>query len=532
MQQRNATQLGGVVIALVGVVTLAIIITFVILIGRNADQTNALQATVVAQRADLTQTEVIRAATLAQQAVINAYTPTPTITTSPMATLTATVTPTPTLTPTIRPTLAPGEAGVIYSAGEAVALREADMIRAVPQSHTFALLVGDASSAIPEAEYSYLFFMPDTVLAFDRVDFRRQELALMVQSKAGGVLVNPGAVFADSAQVGFVNVSEVSGRTAREDASHSTCLLAQQTAEHVIFTCLGSGGCILDTPDRGEIALAANHQQRYSIGNRQTGEPVPLLADGRVEATLITEVEALYLTFKTDMRERTLQCLAPVGDADGDVVYFSDDECPTQRGRIEQNGCPLDATNTPSASRASASPTRVPEQTQVPPPTAVPATPVPVPTATPRPPTAVPVTATATPVPDRDGDGDGIPDDYDWCPFERGPSENNGCPWPDTDGDGVTDNLDQCDNQAGPSANNGCPWPDGDGDGVPDDVDPCPFEAGPPGGNGCPPVPDSDGDGVPDDIDACPFQAGSWWNSGCPEPPTPAPGAPPTDREG
>ena len=470
------------ILAGVGVFACAIITVLGLVLNSSTGTTQELEGTLLAQNVAVAATALIIDATGTQQAVINAYTdtPTPTVTLTPThtPTHTATITPTPTPTPTIRPTLAPGEAGAVYTNNNAGVLRESEVIRALPDSNTFALLNGDNDLEITEAEYSYLFFMPDTALEMERIDYERQKLEMVLQSSASsqpitnGVLLSPGVVFADAANLSFESVPELSGRTTREDASLSTCLLAQQTADDVIFTCLGSGGCILDTPDRGEISLAANHQQRYSIGNRQTGEPVPLLTDGRVEATLITEVEALYLTFKTDMKERTLQCLAPVGDVDADLVYFSDDECPTQRGRIEQNGCRLNPTNTPTSpppvSSASATSTR--EQTQVPPPTAVPTTPRPatattVPaTATPVPATATPVPATATPVPD--GDGDGVPDNVDACPFEWGLSELSGCPEP---------------------AATTAP-PDGDRDGIPDDKDKCPLDAGPPvDSDGCPP---------------------------------------------
>jgi hypothetical protein len=59
---------------------------------------------------------------------------------------------------------------------------------------------------------------------------------------------------------------------------------------------------------------------------------------------------------------------------------------------------------------------------------------------------------------------------------------------------------------------------DSDGDGVPNNQDACPFQPGPSWNNGCPvqqPL-DSDGDGVPNNQDACPFQPGPPWNNGCP----------------
>jgi outer membrane protein OmpA-like peptidoglycan-associated protein len=116
-----------------------------------------------------------------------------------------------------------------------------------------------------------------------------------------------------------------------------------------------------------------------------------------------------------------------------------------------------------------------------------------------------------------DVDKDGVPDNVDKCPNEAGPADNSGCPWPDTDGDGVTDNVDKCINEAGPADNSGCPWPDTDGDGVTDNVDKCINEAGPKENEGCP-WPDADKDGVPDSVDKCPNEPGPKENNGCPWP--------------
>jgi len=140
-------------------------------------------------------------------------------------------------------------------------------------------------------------------------------------------------------------------------------------------------------------------------------------------------------------------------DSDGDGIYDKYDDCPTEAGLPEFNGCP-------------------------------------------------------------DSDGDGIPDKDDACPFDAGPIENNGCP--DRDGDGVYDKDDKCPDVAGPKENNGCPWPDTDGDGVLDKDDLCPDIAGPVENDGCP-WPDRDGDGVLDKDDKCPDVAGPASNNGCPE---------------
>ena len=79
--------------------------------------------------------------------------------------------------------------------------------------------------------------------------------------------------------------------------------------------------------------------------------------------------------------------------------------------------------------------------------------------------------------PDRDGDGDGIVDRLDKCPAQAGPTENGGCPDSDTDSDGVVDRLDKCPTDIGPQVNSGCPDVDTDGDGIVDRLDKCPQQA-------------------------------------------------------
>jgi hypothetical protein len=94
-----------------------------------------------------------------------------------------------------------------------------------------------------------------------------------------------------------------------------------------------------------------------------------------------------------------------------------------------------------------------------------------------------------------DSDGDGVADCRDGCPYEPGPSWNDGCPdlCPDSDGDGLTDCVDECPREPGPPPS-GCPDPcalDSDRDGVPDCRDRCANTS--PGTRvdefGCPPLP-------------------------------------------
>ncbi|CAH1000589.1 Peptidoglycan-associated lipoprotein [Neolewinella maritima] len=164
-------------------------------------------------------------------------------------------------------------------------------------------------------------------------------------------------------------------------------------------------------------------------------------------------------------------------DADGDGINDEDDECPTQPGPANTNGCP-DADGDGVADKDD----ECPNEAGV---------------------------ANLNGCPD--GDSDGVADKDDDCPTEPGTAATNGCP--DGDGDGVADKDDECPDEAGLASLNGCP--DGDGDGIADKDDECPAEAGPAATNGCP---DRDGDGIADKDDECPDEAGVAERNGCPLP--------------
>ena len=164
-------------------------------------------------------------------------------------------------------------------------------------------------------------------------------------------------------------------------------------------------------------------------------------------------------------------------DADRDGIPDESDECPTQPGPENTNGCP-DADGDGVADKDDECPNE-------------------------------PGVANLNGCPD--GDSDGVADKDDDCPTEPGTAATNGCP--DGDGDGVADKDDECPDEAGLASLNGCP--DGDGDGIADKDDECPAEAGPASTNGCP---DRDGDGIADKDDECPDEAGVAERNGCPLP--------------
>jgi len=120
-----------------------------------------------------------------------------------------------------------------------------------------------------------------------------------------------------------------------------------------------------------------------------------------------------------------------------------------------------------------------------------------------------------------DYDGDGVPDEFDYCIYDPGPMEFDGCPFTDgdADGDGLTNDIDFCPYEFGSEENNGCPAEslDFDDDGVPDDYDYCLYDPGPLENGGCPiSFDDADGDGITDDVDFCPYDFGTEENEGCP----------------
>lgn len=116
-----------------------------------------------------------------------------------------------------------------------------------------------------------------------------------------------------------------------------------------------------------------------------------------------------------------------------------------------------------------------------------------------------------------DSDGDKIIDLKDNCIYDKGPKTTNGCP--DRDNDGTVDMNDMCPDIPGLGIHFGCPDRDFDGvidaaDRCPDEAgielnNGCPFE-----NQGC--CNDNDGDGVTNKADKCPEISGSVYNDGCP----------------
>jgi outer membrane protein OmpA-like peptidoglycan-associated protein len=114
-------------------------------------------------------------------------------------------------------------------------------------------------------------------------------------------------------------------------------------------------------------------------------------------------------------------------DTDGDGIVDDQDKCPTEKGTVKYQGCPVP-----------------------------------------------------------DSDNDGINDEEDKCPKVKGLAKYQGCPIPDTDKDGVNDEEDKCPNVPGLARYNGCPIPDVDNDGINDEEDKCPTVPGVAEYRGCP----------------------------------------------
>ena len=101
-----------------------------------------------------------------------------------------------------------------------------------------------------------------------------------------------------------------------------------------------------------------------------------------------------------------------------------------------------------------------------------------------------------------DYDGDGVPDDYDYCVYEPGSWDFDGCPYSedDADGDGINDIDDPCPYDFYDDCLSSDE--DSDGDGINDIDDPCPYDFY----DDClSSDEDSDGDGVNDFDDPCPY---------------------------
>lgn len=163
-------------------------------------------------------------------------------------------------------------------------------------------------------------------------------------------------------------------------------------------------------------------------------------------------------------------------DADGDGVRDSRDECPTEMGTAETNGC-ADSDGDMVADINDMCPDTF---------------------------------GLAEFSGCADTDADGISDIEDACPEIAGDSMFNGCA--DSDADGIADPEDACPQVAGDAQFAGCA--DSDGDMVADPEDNCPQVAGVPALGGCP---DVDADGIIDSEDRCPAAEGSTENGGCPD---------------
>jgi len=229
------------------------------------------------------------------------------------------------------------------------------------------------------------------------------------------------------------------------------------------YLLLGAGDLMFDAQDRDDPddqvgamwGVGLKYYIMNNIGLRAEARNI-IIEDTPMNAALIAGLEFRFGGKEHEEVAEAAPPPAPEGDADGDTVLDSKDQCPnTPRGaKVDAVGCPSDS------------------------------------------------------------DGDTVLDGLDECPdTPKGATVNRkGCP-NDEDGDGVWDGLDQCPKTPKGAKVDavGCPITvDSDGDTVPDNKDACP---GTPRGTpvdvtGCPEAAameaDSDGDTVPDDKDKCP----------------------------
>jgi outer membrane protein OmpA-like peptidoglycan-associated protein len=265
-----------------------------------------------------------------------------------------------------------------------------------------------------------------------------------------GLAAEIGAVLRSDRELGtlFITHQISYGLGLRVDATHGLTILAEGRG-------LVNAAKDVTSPEAPfEVAAGLRWRSSFGLQIEAAGTVGVTQGYGTPDGRFIFGVRYFH-TFKRKAQ-------AANDDADGDGVSDDFDQCPNEKGDLDNNGCPV-----------------------------------------------------------ADQDDDGVPDNEDKCPTEKGSLSNMGCPDFDSDQDGVPDGRDRCPETPGPAKNDGCPEGDRDQDGVPDAKDRCPDQRGSAGNDGCPDV-DSDGDGIVDRVDKCPFDPevfnGVADDDGCPDP--------------
>ncbi|RMG70067.1 MAG: serine/threonine-protein phosphatase, partial [Chloroflexi bacterium] len=296
------------------VVVIAILALMGILLSQTSGELSAAE-----------ETQVALEATQNQRETEDAYTDTPTVTPTNTATPTPTRTPTPTPTMTQRPPAAvPGEVGLQYGVNNVPlgSVTERDLIS---QSQPVYISI-DGGEPINEPANFYL--QPNTEIEFDRVSNPRNNIILQFHPM-GDMFVVGGQY-----TVGGLELELFEERNIRL-VSQSTCFSTRYLDERqVTFSCYSAldGDCKLSLGGSAEFEMPASSRVIVDIATRTiVGDFGPILyeeaRDYHELVTLLTGVENAV-------------CLNPYVDQDGDTVLDEDDQCPTDKGDVEFDGCP------------------------------------------------------------------------------------------------------------------------------------------------------------------------------------------------
>ncbi|MBZ0286542.1 MAG: hypothetical protein K8I30_02930, partial [Anaerolineae bacterium] len=308
-------------------------------------------------------------------------------------------------TPTVRPTLAAqDQVGVQYYLTNPSVPVLTRKLYFSPEIN-FLLLVGLQTGAATSQNIqpANLYLQDETLVEINRVENAPGRESL------DSVLYPQGDMYANTGDFknGGVEVALQQNASIKFFAE-TQCIAAKQIPadvtkpddpDKVALTCFtgNSGDCHYRFPDTQEpegVVMPIGSRVLLDVTNQKEIEVGPIHYD---------EVKTYYDTvMQLTKSDEQVTCLAPFLDADGDGISYPADQCPSDVGTADTNGCP-------------------------------------------------------------DSDGDKLADSVDQCPNAAGDPANNGCPLPtatplpDVDGDGLNDVVDRCPFASGLANNRGCP---------------------------------------------------------------------------
>lgn len=259
------------------------------------------------------------------------------------------------------------------------------------------------SGNLPDGEAS-IYMQPQTSLELIRVVETTGQESFDLRLQPGGDMFGQLASTNIFLNAG-VNINPAQDSNIRFH-SQTTCFAAKQLMpppetpdepEKLAISCYtgGSGDCIYQlSPEDPPVIMQIGQRVVLDVENTELVGEGPILFE---EAASYYDLMVALLGGDDG---RAASCLYSYLDEDNDLVRYPQDQCPTEVGPIETDGCP-------------------------------------------------------------DADRDGIRDSEDACPSDRGLAANNGCPaladQSDGDGDGIIDFFDECPQEPGPGTLDGCP---------------------------------------------------------------------------